>query len=244
MKIRLLSMALIFGMAVFCSSMKTVSAQVDQDTVVPESNAGAATTDLGGNGNIVIDGGNDVGTITGSDLRGAAAFQESLGRRGYFDSLSAINLQKAIDLNLSNRKESLEAYYERREYRENSVRGENRITQEEATKLAKDRAPARLTSQDYDSATGRIFWPRPLDSEVLHPYTNFINRNFAKRSQSGKEYTAADARSVERMVMLIQEAVDSVKKELPVKEYIAISDYLASVSYEASFDHDGNRITQ
>jgi hypothetical protein len=204
--------------------------------------SGAAIADLGGSGNIVIDGGNSVGTVTSSNLRGMASLEESLGRRAYFESLSAINLQKAIDANLYNRRQSLQAYYEMRELREEAVRNRNRITHEDAVRLAKQRAPNRLTSQDYDPLTGEIFWPRPLDSEVLLPYTTIINESFVKRSGSDRAYSAADARRVERMVTLIQEAVDAVKKELPVKEYIALSDYLASISYEASHDLEGNRI--
>lgn len=225
-----------------CAPDSPTSTAFANDDPPSDSSGGAAIADLGGDGNVVIDAGDSVGTVTSSNLRGAASLQESLGRRAYFDSLSAINLQKAIDANLYNRRESLRSYYEMREYRENSVRNKNRITHEDAVRLAKAKAPDRLTSQDYDLQTGQIFWPRPLDHKVLLPYTTVINESFAKRSGSDGKYAGADARRVQRMVDLIQEAVDAVKKELPVREYIALSDYLASISYEASFDLEGNRI--
>jgi|GEM_PF-5821900 len=224
------------------TSNSSTSTAFANDDPPSDSSGGAAIADLGRAGNVVIDAGDSVGTVTSSNLRGAASLQESLGRRAYFDSLSAINLQKAIDANLNNRRESLQSYYEMREYRENSVRNEKRITHEEAVRLAKAKAPDRLTSQDYDLQSGQIFWPRPLDSTVLSPYTKVINESFSKRSSLSGQYAGADARRVQRMVDLIQEAVDAVKKELPVREYIALSDYLASISYEASYNLEGNRI--
>jgi len=217
-----------------------VSLQGQESDYDTEDKSGAAVTDLGNGVNIDV--GNDVGTVTSSNLRGAASLQEALGRRNYFNSLSAINLQKAIDLNLDNRRETIASYYEMREYRDNAVLNEDHITNEEASALAKAKAPDRLTSQDYDPISGEIFWPKPFDSTSLKPYVKVIDEGFKKRSESSREYSSQDMRRVQRVVDLIKEAVEQVKVDLPVKEYIALTDYLASVSYEASYDVEGNRI--
>ncbi len=207
------------------------------------SDSGAAIADLGGNGGIVVDVGDEVGTVTSSNLRGQARLREALGKQAYFRSLSAINLQKAIDAYLNNERERIESYYEMRDYRDEQVAAErNPISEEIAIRRAKEKAPDRLTSQQYDQKSGKIFWPKPLDDQVLKPYTRVIEENFAKRSDPGHHYGGGEARMIERIVKLIQRAVDSIKEELTPREYIALSDYLASIHYEAMFDLAGNRV--
>lgn len=222
--------------------------QSSSDAVQVDSSGGEITDSATVVGDVVDSdgglslGGDEVGTADSAELKGAAALQRSLGRRRYFESLSAINLQKALDASLDNRRERIDSYYQMRELRDEQVRDETTITQEQAVRIAQEKAPARLTSQDYDPETGEIFWPDPLDDKVLKPYTRLIDEKFALRSDVGKTYRGSDARMVRRMVNLIQTAIDSIKNDLPVREYIALSDYLASISYEASFDAAGNRI--
>ncbi len=231
-----LATALTLGTTAFVFSAVPVRADEGEQT----SDSGAAIADLGG-GDIEI--GDQVGTVTSSNLRGQGALEEALGRRAYFESLSAINLQKAIDEHLDNERERIESYYEARNYRDAQVEADRpELTQEIAMRRAKEAAPDRLTSQDLDEKTGKIFWPDPLDDKVLVPYTRLINEKFAKRADPGQVYRGSDARMVQRMVRLMQRAVDTIKHELPIREYIAISDYLASVGYEAYFDSAGNRV--
>ncbi len=207
------------------------------------SDSGAAIADLGSG--INIDAGDDVGTVESSNLRGLGALERSRGRRTYFESLSAINLQKAIDAYLENQRERIESYYEMRDYRDQKVADKRHtVSLEDAKRIAKEKAPDRLTSQEFDAKNGKIYWPDPLDDKVLLPYTRLINETFAKRSDPGQRYRGEDARRVQRMVQLMQSAVDTIKHELPVREYITLSDYLSSVSYEASFDAAGNRVDQ
>ncbi len=213
-------------------------ARADDDEI---SDSGAAIADLGG-GNVVI-GGDQVGTAASANLQGQAALAEGLGRRAYFNSLSAINFQKAIDAHLENERERIESYYEAREYRDAKVAAKNPPTSEETReRVAESVRPDRLTSQDYDAKTGKIFWPDPLDDKVLAPYTRLINEKFALRSDPGQKYSGSDARMVERMIKLMQKAVDTIKHEIPIREYIALSDYLMSVRYEGYFDSAGNRV--
>jgi len=227
--------AISLGMITSIAFAQSDSSSYDNQPETPAAIAPAGVT---------IDAGNEVGTAESSFMKGAASLQLGLGKRAYFQSLSAINLQKAIDLNLDNRREAIESYYEMRDLRDEAVADKNRPTNEDAVRFAKLKAPDRLTSQDFDEKTGEVFLPEPLDSPVLKPYTRVIQEAFEKRAKSGNEYTNFDARRVERMVRLVQGAVDSIKTELPVEEYIALSDYLDSVHYEASFNNKGERVTQ
>ncbi len=239
-RILVISAILAFGGNIgFADDPKAADDPIKNET----SDSGAAIADLGGNSGVVIDAGNEVGTVTSSNLKGQARLQEALGKQAYFRSLSAINLQKAIDSHLSNERERIESYYEMRDYRNEQVEADrNPITEEIAIRRAKEKAPDRLTSQQYDEKSGKIFWPKPLDDQVLKPYTRVIEQNFAKRSDPGHRYGGGEARMVERLVKLIQRAVDSIKEELTPREYIALSDYLASIHYEAMFDLAGNRV--
>lgn len=172
-----------------------------------------------------------------------AALEQALGRDARFQSLSPIELQRAIDALLNNRREQIRSYYEMRELRDRAVNDQaDRVTHEEAKELAKKKAPDRLGKQHFYEMTGKLFWPDPLGAEVLEPYTAPIDNRFQKRANAESQYTAEDAAVVQRMVGLLQDAIETLQDDLSPEDYSRLTRYLDRVAYESRFNAQGERV--
>lgn len=205
-------------------------------------NRSAAQTDAG---LLVADDGllddDDAATVTGDVLESTGDLARGLGKNALLRSLSAKQLQAAIDKRLDNREERVEMYYDLQDMREEELEQET-ISPELAEEIAESRAPNRLSDRQFDPATGEIFWPRPLDDKVLKPYRKPIEETLAKRSSPGEKYSKYDYFKVQRMVNLIREAVDSIEKQLDTREVVALKGYLDQIAYEARFNANGERV--
>ena len=82
----------------------------------------------------------------------------------------------------------------------------------------------------------------PLYSPVLEPYRRPIEKTLAKRHQPDAEYREFDFIKVHRMIKRMEEAIDSIRDELDVRELVALKDYLVQIDYEARFDSKNNRV--
>ncbi|KLU06011.1 putative transmembrane region and signal peptide protein [Rhodopirellula islandica] len=180
-------------------------------------------------------------TVAGDVLESRGDLAEGLGRGAVLRSLSAKRFQEAIAKQLENRKESVELYYDLKELREEQLE-KDRLSASDRMKIANSQKPDRLNENQIKRETGEIFWPEPLDSPVLEPYRRPIEKTLAKRYQPETEYREFDFIKVHRMVKRMEEAVDSIKDELDIREVVALKDYLVQIDYEARFDSKNNRV--
>ena len=195
---------------------------------------------LGGEVELSEDG---TGTVAGDRLRGLAALERALGKDAYYRSLSAENLQQAIDQLLDNRRERISSYYRMRALRDRKVdRNDADVTHSEALRRARQKAPDRLTKRHFYDKTGTLFWPQPLGAEVLKPYTTPIDKKFQKRASDAEAYGPEDADVVQRMVGLIQDALETLEDDMTPEDYVRVTQYLDRVAYEARFNGKGERV--
>jgi len=188
-----------------------------------------------------IFGDDDASTATGDILESRGDLAEGLGKGTLLRSLSAKQLQKAIDERLENREESVELYYELRELRDEEVQEDYASASQR--KVINDRQkPNRLGENQIDKNTGEIFWPSPLDDPALKPYRKPIEDTLDKRGKKDVVYRQWDYLKVHRMLNLINEAIDSIEDELDPKELVALREYLDQIDFEARFTIDGERV--
>ncbi|WP_037198559.1 hypothetical protein [Rhodopirellula baltica] len=180
-------------------------------------------------------------TAAGDILESRGDLAEGLGRGAVLRSLSAERFQEAIAKQLENRKESVELYYDIKKLREEQLK-EDRMSASDRMKIANKQKPDRLNENQIKRDTGEIYWPEPLDSPVLEPYRRPIERTLAKRYQPDAQYQEFDFIKVHRMVKRMEEAIDSIRDELDVRELVALKDYLVQIDYEARFDSKNNRV--
>ncbi|MFG0267051.1 MAG: hypothetical protein ACF8AM_18155 [Rhodopirellula sp. JB055] len=180
-------------------------------------------------------------TVAGDVLESRGDLAEGLGRGAVLRSLSAERFQQAIAKQLENRKESVELYYDLKKLREEELQ-KDRLSASDRIKIANKQKPERLNENQIKRETGEIYWPEPLDSPVLEPYRRPIEETLAKRYQPDAEYQEFDFIKVHRMVKRMEEAIDSIKDELDLREVVALKDYLVQIEYEARFDSKNNRV--
>ncbi|MFG0291069.1 MAG: hypothetical protein ACF8CQ_23080 [Rhodopirellula sp. JB044] len=181
-------------------------------------------------------------TAAGDILEASGDYARGLGKGAYLRSLSAVQLQEALNRRLENRKERVEQYYELRQLRadENSQQTEDRVA---AYKRVMERSRyERLSKSQINMQTGELYWPKPLDHEALKPFRKPIEESLAKRSSPGETYDRFDYLKVARMLGLITEAVDSIEDQLEPREVVALKEYLEQIDFDARFDAAGERI--
>lgn len=180
-------------------------------------------------------------TVRGDILEARGDLAEGLGRGALLRSLSAKQLQEAIDKRLSNRKERVEMYYDLKDLREEELE-EDRLSASERRRIQDQSGPDRLNENQINRITGEIYWPSPLDSPVLKPYRRPIEETLSKRGESDAVYREFDYLKVHRMVKRIEEAVESIEDKLDVREVVALMQYLEQIDYEARFDMNDERV--
>ncbi len=181
-------------------------------------------------------------TVAGDALRGEADLAVGLGQGSLLKSMSAVQLQKALQERLKLRQESLEGYYNLKAYREalSKKEADEGIANYKAT--LERPANKRLSKSQIHPTTGKLYWPKPLDAKELEPYRRPIEESLAKRGSPGETYDRFDYLKVSRMLTLISEAVDSIKDKLDPKEFVALKEYLTQIDYDARFDAADKRI--
>ncbi|MCM2369551.1 hypothetical protein [Aporhodopirellula aestuarii] len=183
-----------------------------------------------------------VSTETGDVLEGQADLATGLGRGALLRSLSAVQLQRALQLRLENREESLEQYYDLRSRRGDNIEQDAKANVETYKRVMERSRHDRLTQSQINHQTGELYWPRPLDHEALKPFRKPIEESLAKRSSPGETYDRFDYLKVAKMLGLITEAVESIESELEPREVVALKQYLEQIDYDARFDANDERV--
>lgn len=187
-------------------------------------------------------GNNGGSTAAGDELRGAGDLAVGLGQGSLLRSMSAVQLQKALQEQLSLRQESLEGYYTNKAFREAQLKKETAEGVENYKATLKESTNKRLSKSQIHPATGELYWPKPLDAKELEPYRKPIEESLAKRGSPGETYDRFDYLRVSKMLTLISHAVDSIKDKLDPREVVALKEYLEQIDYDARFNAANERI--
>ena len=208
------------------------------DTTTPPSSSGAVvlpnftginpTSDYGyGSGD---------GTVEGSYFRGLADLARGAGNYNYLSSLGAINLTEAERNALQNDAKAIQEYFERQRmnklYRV-AQRGP-RPTTEELARLARQSAPPRLSSRDFDLIEGRINWPDALQTPETMADRGEIQTLFRRHADTGS-FGPDGYGELKRAIQNVEQDLIERVQLLPADEYINAKTFLKSLAHEATF---------
>jgi len=130
---------------------------------------------------------NKASTVGESWARGMSDVIRSQGEANLRNSEAAINVEEARSRYFDNRLKYTQTYFENRrmnrEYRA-AERGP-RITEQQAERIARERAPKRATTNDLDPITGSLAWPRALTEAQYEPSRQKIEELFQARASQG-----------------------------------------------------------
>jgi uncharacterized membrane protein YheB (UPF0754 family) len=131
--------------------------------------------------------------------RGLGSVINAQGSKNLSDSQAAINLTDARSNQIDNQVKSVNAYWEKNDIYNQHLQQKNyKIEQRRASLLAKNQVPP-LTTEEFDSTTGHITWPKVMTQPQYDQYRDQLDKLFQDRAQqgylSGDEYAQATAAS-------------------------------------------------
>jgi hypothetical protein len=155
-------------------------------------------------------GGNWHGATAIADIvRGEAEFVRAVGERNLNDSQALINTKTAAAMELENRMQATETFFEMR--RVNRANREFEAgpppTLEDIVRYARMAVPPRLTSMQLDPDTGEISWPRVLTDKPYTSKRDFVQEQFHLRA---RERGSIDFAQLETLTA----AMDAFKEQL------------------------------
>lgn len=128
---------------------------------------------------------NSASTAAEGYQRGLGAVISAQGSKNLSDSQAAINMTDARSNQIDNQVKSVNAYWEKNDIYNQHLQQQNyKIEQTRAALLAKNRLQP-LTTEEFDSTTGSITWPKVLTQPQYDQYRDTLTDLFKKRAQQG-----------------------------------------------------------
>lgn len=179
-------------------------------------------------------------------FRGAGSYVRAVGDANLSNSLANLNNQEAYRRALENTLKYAETYYAKRDlwfdYQERNSRPP--LTMEERTRLAAEAGADRLSSEHYDTNTGKVMWPVLLQAQVLQPYRDGIDDALANRSLTENGLGSRTYEVVRANTAAMQDILDRYRKDIPSYLYVNSTKFLESVLFEARFAPPGAELPQ
>ncbi len=176
-------------------------------------------------------------TVAGSYMEGMASVINAAGQANLANSAAANNWENAYSLELNNRLQTTNTYFEQRRINREAVAEERgpRVTAAELARFAKEAAPNRLTSSQLDPVTGEIGWPAPLRAAAFDSARDRVDQLFAQREASAGAIGPAGYRKIREALDVLRAQFQAKISDYPPQVYIDGRKFLDSLDYEAGF---------
>ncbi len=156
-------------------------------------------------------------------------------------SAAAINWTEAARRDLENREQWINSYFELRkanEFYRREAMG-RRPTMEDAVRYAQMGRPQRLSPSEFDSASGKIAWPKLLQTSPFRGDRKQLEALFAKRAQYGG-LSFADQMEIRAITDSLMADLQDRVREIPPSDYVQSRHFVESLAYEARFGETGS----
>ena len=166
---------------------------------------------------------------------GMSEMMRAQGTENLLNSEAAKNWEEAKTLEYQNRMRWTETYFEMRKVNREARAAEAGppITQEQAVRMAKMAAPARLNSTQLDPATGHINYPIVLLDTPYTPYREHLDGLFADRAASGGSVSYEKFQEIQTTVSQFIDALKQNVKKYASGDYGVARTFLDSLANEA-----------
>jgi len=168
-------------------------------------------------------------------LRGQADVIRSWGSYNYYSSLAAVNLEEARSRYIQNREKATKTYFEMRRVNAQARAAERpeRLTAQQLTKIAKQRAPQRLAAHQFNPATGELFWPAVLHEPQYASLRTEIDLLMSTRSPGAP--SDGTSRQITQAAEKLLDQLRSNIATYPTTDYLQAKKFLVSVKREMQF---------
>jgi hypothetical protein len=179
-------------------------------------------------------GGYHASTISEGYFRGFANLVRATGDYNFSTSQAAILNEQARRDYMANKVQYAKDHFRlqeiNREGRE-KLRGP-RVTLDQVKKISKARLPKRLSTKQFDVATGQLAWPAALADAKYAAERQQISQLMADRSYGIK----TDTRRIEQLTNILLAELKSDIRDLSPGDYTQAKGFLVAMKYELRFD--------
>lgn len=181
--------------------------------------------------------GNYASTAQQGAAYGMAQMMRAQGYENLLNSEAAKNWEQATTLDMQNRLQWTETYFEMRKVNREARAAEAPppVTHDRAIRLAKMAAPRRLESTQLDPVTGQIDYPLVLRDEAFKPYRDRLDALFARRASTGGSIQFEDYQEIQGTVKEFIDALKSRVGQYAAGEYGQARTFLNSLAHETRF---------
>jgi hypothetical protein len=177
---------------------------------------------------------NSASTAYGSYSRGIAAVIRAQGQKNLRDAQAAEELEEARAKYIENRMKATNTYFRMRSanraYRE-AEEGPP-PTSEELFRLAKIKAPDRLSPSELDPVSGQVNWPALLRDATFTPLRSDLNGMLSYWAENDNRLTIDQYSKMQNTIEALTETLKTVVDQAPPHTYVAARKFLDSMSYE------------
>ena len=166
---------------------------------------------------------------------GMSEMMRAQGTENLLNSEAAKNWEEAKTLDIQNRMRWTETYFEMRKTNREARAAEAGppITQEQAIRMAKMAAPARLNSTQLDPVTGHISYPIVLMDTPYAPYRDRLDGLFADRAASGGSISYEKFQDIQTTVSQFIDILKQNVSKYAGGDYGRARTFLDSLAHEA-----------
>lgn len=171
-----------------------------------------------------------------SAANGMANVISAAGQANLLNSQAAQNYEVARSMDLDNRYKAENTYFEMRKMNREYMALERgpKPTTEQMFRLAKERAPNRLSANQLDPLTGRIDWPIILEEDSYKDYREKIDELFSARAKYHGQISPGQYAELQKTTKALEAELKKHIKEYAGTDYAKARSLIESLSYEAT----------
>lgn len=160
----------------------------------------------------------------------------SAGQANLLNSAAARNYEEARSRALDNRLKATSTYFELRRMNREYVAAERgpKPSSEQMFRLARERAPDRLNSNQLDPLTGRIYWPVILEQDVYREYREKLDELFGVRAKYHGQIGPEQYLELQHTARSLEAELKARIKEYTPMDYSNAKKVIESLAYEAT----------
>lgn len=183
-------------------------------------------------------GGNFASTAAEGYARGMADITRSAGMANLLNAQAAVVGEQAYSAALDNQLKATETYYNKKAVRQAYMDSIKKppLTSEQAASLARMRAPAPLTTGDYDPVSGEIAWPAVLRDDQYSRFRQPLDELFVKKAQNGGVVEIAQLNQILDLTSGLTTALKAQIKAYRPNDYLRARNFVESLAYEAQLN--------
>ncbi len=224
------------GGGAFAQAMGARNIAVDLNAANANSGYAGAPFSIGGAGSSYATSYSTASTPGESYARGISELIRAAGSANLALSEAAVNLTEAERRQLKNDVDFVNTYFQIRRLNQQYQAQERgpRPTMEDLIRFAQLGKPQRLSPGDIDAASGQIFWPIILRSQVFAPYRIKLETYFGQRAQP----SGLTPESYLRLDQTSRAMVEELRRyvaDFPPGDYLHGKHFIESLGYEARF---------